>query len=320
MPKSTHKRAFKTMQVTTNNEIVSVTVNNETKFFDGLKGLVIKIAKRLKPVKKEKPKFANNTVAEAIQFIEYRTLFDRYRILNAVYTLNALKHSQELCTALGIVSRSYVSKRFGFDRSNLQLATRQHLIEDCREDNKIKIEITNADFDCRLVKFFGDLSPRAKDLISGTKVADKTFAYRKMTAEDKKAYRVLDATLAAKLNSELPRFGDDPDRLALKYNLLAHDKTLLRDLLTQVPDAVLKHEEIDEPIVVELQEQPIKVEKDVIDGEYIKKTVKQLNKMTIPKLKAFAKTNGFKLSGRTTQISATRAAIIRQVKEHAAQK
>ena len=70
-------------------------------------------------------------------------------------------------------------------------------------------------------------------------------------------------------------------------------------------------------------EQPTEVEPVTIKSgtkpEDIKKVIKDLNKLTIPKLKAFAKERGFKLSGRTTQISAIRASIVRQLKESSPQ-
>jgi hypothetical protein len=312
------------MQVTMNNETTSTGVSG-TKFFGAIKSFVNKITKLFN--RPQKPKFTYTTMLEAIEFIEWRTKYDQYRILNAVYTNTALQQYPELCIALGVHYPTLGYKNTRLNWSKFQVRTRELLLKDCENNTKINIEFTDNGFDRKLLKFFGDLSPRAKDLISRTKTADKTFAYKKMTSEDKKAYRILQRQLEKKLLVVALKYrGTDVDMLSLKHNLQAHDGLIQEDFENQISSVMTRVAEV--PEVASVIDAPqgateqFKVEttvKSVTKAEDIKKVVKDLNKMTIPKLKAFAKERGFKLSGRTTQISTIRAAIVRQLKEQISQ-
>ncbi len=313
------------MQVT-NIETVSVQ-STGIKFFDGVKALATKITNAFQP--KKQPKFTNATVHEAIQFVEWRTKYDQFRIINAVQTATALQQFPELSKALNIVQPTYTSKKWREDRTivndslhKLRLRTRDLLLAS-QNTKTIHIEVTNNNFERKLVKFFGDLSQRAKDLISGAKVADKTFAHKKMTDEDQKAYRILNKKLEKKLFYSFMKYqGTDADMLSLSHNIKAHEGLIHDYFISQIPPEALEIEvtPVTEVSVAKQSTEVVPVTiKSESKTEDIKKVTKDLNKMTIPKLKAFAKERGLKLSGRTTQISAIRAAIIRQLKENASQ-
>lgn len=314
------------MQVTTINEIDTYTATTKgNNLFDVFKAVVKKITTALTPAKK--PKFSNASVVEAIEYIEWRTKYDQRRIVQHVNVLTALVQSPKLCSSLDIKEPTYRSSWFNDDRLvgiyKLQSKTRE-LLESPKRHTVNPKPVDR--FEATLAKFTtGFYKPRTQALMSGKGVTN--------AAVHRSSRKRLEDILAYS--------GDDADMLSLQNNMnMLTPERILASAQAQLVEEVQSCEErilnemcflidtlatsIEEEQIIEVKvapvtepqvtEQPTEVEP--VD---IKKVIKDLNKLTIPKLKAFAKERGFKLSGRTTQISAIRASIVRQLKESSPQ-
>ena len=314
------------MQLVMNQVDTYTTTTKGNNLFDVLKTVVKKITTAFAPAKKSK--FSNASVVEAIEYIEWRTKYDQRRIIQYVNVLTALAQSPKLCSSLDIKEPTYTSKWLKDDRHNIQSRTRELLSRDYPKNNTASVRVVDDNrFDILLSKFTGhlELDPRTQALISGKGVANAA----------------VHRSLRKRLEDISTYNGDNADILSLQYNMLEAEKLrstrsqeqaveelqqeyILNEMsfILDAVEAAMKEVQ-NEAKVTPVAEQPTEVEPVTIKSETkpdsIKKVIKDLNKLTIPKLKAFAKERGFKLSGRTTQISAIRASIVRQLKESSPQ-
>lgn len=186
------------MQLTMNQVETYATTAKTNSLFDVFKTVAKKIATALTPAKKVK--WSNATVAEVIEYIEWRTRFDQQRIVNHVYILAALAQSQELCSALGIKEPTYKSKFFGINnRSNNRVYADY-------AGHTASVEPVDR-FDLLLRKFTGYGNPRVQALMSGG-IADAA------------VYRSLDK----RLEDIVTYKGDDIEILSLQHNVLAQQR------------------------------------------------------------------------------------------------
>ena len=302
------------MQVTMNQIDTYTTTTKGNNLFDVLKTVVKKITTAFAPAKKSK--FSNASVVEAIECIEWRTKYDQRRIIQHVNVLTALAQSPKLCSSLDIKEPTYTSKWLD-DQRNIQSRTRELLSRDYPKNNTASVRVVDDNrFDILLSKFTGhlELDPRTQALISGKGVANAA----------------VHRSLHKRLEDISTYNGDNADMLSLQYNMLEAEKLrstrsqeqaveelqqeyILNEMssILDAVEAAMKEAQTTEvePVIVKSETKP----------DSIKRVIKDLNKLTIPKLKAFAKERGFKLSGRTTQISAIRASIVRQLKESSPQ-
>ncbi len=280
-----------------NNATASIQSANGTKFFDGIKALMTKITSTFKPKEKEKPKFSNVTVTEAIEFVEWRTKYDQKRITNHVRVSTALVQFPELCTALGInTPPTYMSERLKSDRLHgryqfqdggykFQSRTRELLLRDYPERHTVTIETTDNSFERRLVRWFGNLNPETKLILDGKKTKYQRWARKNARIMDLYLDRISEMLSTTKSQS-----------------LNGYEQQLLKVLIEQstivrVPTAQI------ETVAPIAQEKAIEVVAGTLPTKEVAPTpVQSLSKrMTIKELKAYAKVRKIHVPGRITK-------------------
>ena len=285
-----------------NQETYSVTARGNN-FFDVVSSVMKKITTALTPPKKAKAKFSNESVAEAIECLEWRVKYDQRRIVTHIYTLAALVQSPKICIALGIEEPTYRSSWFNNNRLvGIQSKTRE-LLESPKRHTVNPKSIDR--FELTLAKFTGFYSSRTQALMSGAGVANAA----------------IHRSLRKRLEDILAYNGDDADMLSLQHNMnvLAHEP-ILASAPAQLVEEVQSYEEhilnemssildaveasmkeaqnevkavtpVTEPQVT--TKQPTKVEQAV--------QTKLSKKMTIKELKLYAKAHKIHVPGRKTK-------------------